>query len=47
MRSYALKRDAVRRSLLHRDEQDAYLRALIHIMGDKDVQSPWALDREI
>jgi GTP-binding protein EngB required for normal cell division len=35
LRSYALKRDALRRGLLHREEVDAWRRALIQLVGDR------------
>jgi hypothetical protein len=47
MQSYAIKRDALRRTLQNRDENDAHLRALIHFAGAKDVSTPWPEDREI
>jgi hypothetical protein len=37
LRNYASKRDALRRDLITQDEGDAYLRALIHIAGAKEV----------
>jgi hypothetical protein len=40
MRSYVKKRDAVRRDLIGADEEDAYLRALIHLVGAKDYFAP-------
>jgi len=33
MQNYAMKRDAIRRALLNRDEEDAYYRAIIHLAG--------------
>jgi hypothetical protein len=47
MRSYAMKRDALRRALQHRNEEDAYRRAIIRIVGDRRVCMPWAEDKEI
>ena len=41
MRSSALKRDAIRRELSNRSEEDAYLRAIIHIAGESRVCMPW------
>ena len=41
MQSYSLKHDAVRRALHNEDEGDAYLRALIHIAGAKNLFFPW------
>ena len=40
MRDYAAKREAVRRDLISADEEDASLRALIHLVGAKDYFSP-------
>jgi hypothetical protein len=36
MRNYAAKREAVRRDLISADEEDASLRALIHLVGAAD-----------
>jgi len=36
MRKYAVKREALRRDLISRDEEDAHLRALTHLVGAKD-----------
>jgi hypothetical protein len=36
MQNYTIKRNALRRDLITRDERDAYLRALNHIAGDKN-----------
>jgi predicted GTPase len=47
MQSYAIKRDAIRRHLTNANEDDAYLRALIHLAGAKDYSTPWPDDREI
>jgi predicted GTPase len=47
MQSYAIKRDAIRGHLTNKDEDDAYLRALIHLAGAKDYSTPWPEDREI
>jgi GTPase SAR1 family protein len=46
MQNYAMKRDALRRALLNRAEEDAYLRAIAHLVGTKSLCSPWNLDRE-
>jgi hypothetical protein len=46
MQSYVMKRDA-RRGNLQLDEQDAYLRGLIHIAGAKEVCFPWDFDTEV
>jgi GTPase SAR1 family protein len=47
MRGYAMKRDALYRSLLNRNEEDAYRRAVIRIVGDRSVCMPWPEDGEI
>jgi hypothetical protein len=47
MRSYAMKHDALRRSLQNRNEEDAYRRAIIRIVGDWSLCMPWAEDGEI
>lgn len=47
MQSYAVKREALRRTLGHKNEEDAHLRALIHFTGAKDLSTPWPEDREI
>lgn len=36
MQNYAAKRNSLRRDLITRDEEDAYLRALTHIAGDRN-----------
>lgn len=41
MRSYAMKHEAVRRALQNRDEEDAYRRAIIHLVGERYVCVPW------
>ena len=40
MRNYALKRDAIRGGLLTGDEEQAYLRALVHLAGHKALCAP-------
>jgi len=40
MRNYAAKREAVRRDLISADEEDASLRALIHIVGGEEYSAP-------
>jgi hypothetical protein len=40
MYNYAAKRKAVRRDLISADEEDASLRALIHIVGAEDYSAP-------
>ena len=44
MGSYTLKFDAVRRGLLNKDEEDAHLRALVHLVGSRAVAAPWQED---
>jgi hypothetical protein len=40
MRQYATKREALRRDLISRDEEDAHLRVLTHLAGAKDCHRP-------
>lgn len=47
MRSYALKRDALRRASQNSDEEDAYYRTIQRLAGDARVVGPWPLDGEI
>lgn len=47
MQSYALKRDALRRGLQNRNEEDAYLRAIIRMVGSRGMQLPRRKDSEI
>lgn len=47
MQNYALKRDALRASAQNLDEEDAYLRGIIHSVGERMVCFPWELDAEI
>jgi hypothetical protein len=47
MQSYAMKHDALRRSLQNQDEEDAYLRAVVHLVGEKVISAPLPSDREI
>ncbi len=47
MRNFAMKRDALRKDLLNRDERDAHHRALIHIAGAKHLWLPQEADPEI
>jgi GTP-binding protein EngB required for normal cell division len=42
MHSYVLKRDALRRGLHNQDEEDAYMRALIRLAGDRSFALPAA-----
>ncbi|NCQ35716.1 hypothetical protein GW813_11745, partial [bacterium] len=46
MRSDALKHDAIRRALVNRDERDAYLRALVHLVGARNLCVPWGEQEE-
>ena len=47
MRSYALKRDAIRRELSNRNEESAHVLAIIHIVGESRVCMPWRQDGEM
>jgi GTP-binding protein EngB required for normal cell division len=47
MQSFALKTDALRRYLRNADEQDAYLRALSHLAGNRSVCFPWQEEMEL
>jgi len=47
MRSYALKHEALRRALQNRNEEDAYRRAIMRIVGSWRVCMPWPEDGEI
>jgi hypothetical protein len=47
MESFALKREATRRYLVNEDEEDAYLRAVIHLAGAKHTCVPWTYRDEI
>jgi len=44
MRSYAMKHEALRRALQNRNEEDAYLRAIIRLVGGQSVCVPWDED---
>jgi len=46
MQSYTLKFDAVRRGLHTKDEEDAHLRALTHLVGARSVVAPWREDAD-
>jgi len=46
MQSYTLKFDAVRRGLHNKDEEDAHVRALVHLVGEGSVVAPWREDTE-
>jgi len=47
MRSYAMKREALRRSLHNSNEVDAYRRAINRMVGGKGVYVPWAEDGDM
>jgi hypothetical protein len=47
MEAFALKREANRRHLVSEDEEDAYLRAVIHLAGAKYNCAPWTYRDEI
>jgi len=47
MENFALKREATRRHLVSEDEEDAYLRAVIHLAGAKHNWVPWQYRDEI
>jgi len=47
MQSFAMKREAIRRMLHNRDEEDAYVRAVIHVVGESRVCIPWKQDAEM
>ena len=40
MQSYAMKHAAMRRALMHAGENDASLRALIHLAGERNLCAP-------
>jgi len=46
MQSFSLKRDALRRNLYNKDEDDAYLRALIRLAGTRYLAVPWNRDEQ-
>lgn len=41
MRGFVLKRDALRRGLLNRNEENAWRYALVHLVGEQSVSAPW------
>jgi hypothetical protein len=47
MKSYALKFDALAANSLSIDEMDAYVRGVVHSVGEKELCSAWELDAEI
>lgn len=42
MRTYAIKQEALRRGLQNKNEDDAYRRTVIRIVGDRSVCVPWS-----
>ena len=44
LQNYVLKCDSLRRDLISRDEKDAYLRAIIHIVGGRNVAPGFLTD---
>ena len=47
MQNYAMKHDGIRRWLQNEDEKDAYLRAIVHLVGEKAACALWREDVEI
>ena len=47
MQSFGMKTESLRWSLRNRDEEDAYLRAIIHLVGSKRTCLPWNTNGEI
>jgi GTP-binding protein EngB required for normal cell division len=47
MQSFGMKTESLRRSLRNRDEEDAYLRAIIHLVGARGTCFPWNTNGEI
>lgn len=47
MQSYAMKHEAIRRTLQNRNEEDAYRRTIIRIVGGRNVCMPWPEDGRI
>jgi len=47
MQNYALKHDGIRRGLVNDEEADAYIRAIVHMIGERAVCAPWREDFEI
>lgn len=44
MQNFAMKREAVRRALVSEAEEDAYLRAVLHVAGARNLCAPWATE---
>jgi hypothetical protein len=47
MQNYAMKHEGIRRWLQNKDEKDAYLRAIIHLVGERAACALWREDAEI
>jgi predicted GTPase len=47
MQSFGMKTESLRRSLGNRDEEDAHLRAIIHLVGAKGTCFPWNPNGEL
>ena len=47
LRTYALKRDSLRRHLLNDEERYAYHQAVVHLAGDRSLARPWRIDDRI
>jgi hypothetical protein len=47
MQNYASKRDASGVYSRNLDEEDAYLRGIIHGVGAREVCVPWEVDAEV
>jgi hypothetical protein len=47
MQAFAMKTDALCRSLHNEDERDAYWRAITHLVGDKSLCIPWQEEIDI
>jgi len=47
MQNYAMKHEGIRRWLQNKDEKDAYLRAVVHLVGEKAACALWREDAEI
>jgi GTP-binding protein EngB required for normal cell division len=47
MRSYTMKRDALRRSLINKNEEKAFREAVIHLSGERGLCMPWREDSKI
>jgi GTP-binding protein EngB required for normal cell division len=47
MQGFAVKWEAIRRTLHNRDEEDAYARAVVHVVGESRVCIPWRQDGDL